>query len=378
MKRPLTIAGVALCLSLAAHAQAAPLTYANSEQIFLASPAVTLTIATGSVADALTVNATSVMVTLSGGEAFTLSSPSYDLSVATSSGGGSATVSCGGGIETATLSPTTGSTVYTVTPGGTNCASASPPNITSIGATGITTNSAAIAWTTNIPADSTVSYGTTASYGATSTDPTLVTAHSIPLSNLNANTLYHYAVASSEYGTSTTSGDNTFTTAAVTSGSSGGGSVSTGGGSVSVSSQYGSPYPSGGGGGGSFVPPPAASTAAPTSSLLAELQSLEAELAALEAQAGQSSSVTTSTTHFTFTRNLSYGMTGSDVKELQEFLIQKDSGPAARKLKAHGATKNFGTLTQNALIEFQKKAGIKPASGFFGPITRAYVNNLTP
>src|ERR1039457_429174 len=205
------------------NASPAHLNFSPAESITLSSYPTTLTIATNSAADALTVNATSVLVMLSNTTrgSFTLLSPSYDLSVATSSGGGTATISCNAGIESLLLSQTTGSTVYTVTPGGTNCASASPPNITSIGATSITTNSATIAWTTNIPGDSTVSYGKTISYGATSTNPTPVTAHSVPLSNLNASTLYHYAVASSEYGTSTTSGDNTFTTAAVTSGSGG-------------------------------------------------------------------------------------------------------------------------------------------------------------
>jgi peptidoglycan hydrolase-like protein with peptidoglycan-binding domain len=60
---------------------------------------------------------------------------------------------------------------------------------------------------------------------------------------------------------------------------------------------------------------------------------------------------------------------------LQLYLIFQNAGPAARKLKAHGVTKNFGTLTYNALMEFQKKAGITPASGYFGPKTRAYVNS---
>ena len=33
-------------------------------------------------------------------------------------------------------------------------------------------------------------------------------------------------------------------------------------------------------------------------------------------------------------------------------------------------------LALNALIEFQKKAGITPAIGYFGSKTRAYVDNL--
>ena len=69
-------------------------------------------------------------------------------------------------------------------------------------------------------------------------------------------------------------------------------------------------------------------------------------------------------------------MTDEDVKALQEFLITEASGTAALRLQAHGTTHYFGTLTYAALNEFQKKVGIVPASGFFGPITRAYVNGL--
>jgi murein L,D-transpeptidase YcbB/YkuD len=98
---------------------------------------------------------------------------------------------------------------------------------------------------------------------------------------------------------------------------------------------------------------------------------LKAELAALLAQAGQTP---TASSIGPFPRNLSFGMTGNDVTALQNFLIRKASGPAAAKLAAHGTTRNFGALTYNALKEFQKKAGIAPASGFCGPKTRAYVN----
>ena len=371
-------------IALPSFANAAPLSYTAPTMISLTSPTTTLTITSGSVADALTVNATSALVTLSQttGGSFTILSPSYDLSVATSSGGGIVSVSCGNGIETAIISQSTGSTVYTVTPGGTNCANASPPIVTAIAATNVTTTGATITWSTNIAADSTVSYGTTASYGLTSTNPTLITGHSVVIENLSASTLYHFAVASAAYGTSTTSGDNTLTTAG----------VSTGGGlSVSVASQYGAPYVPGTG----FAPSgtqasnatqpsnpsstplvsPTVPTATPsTATLQARLQSLQAQLAALM----NSSTVTPAFPRFVFTRNLSLDITGNDVKQLQVFLIAQDSGPAARALKAHGTTKNFATLTRNALIEFQKKVGITPASGYFGPITRAYVNNLTP
>jgi peptidoglycan hydrolase-like protein with peptidoglycan-binding domain len=69
-------------------------------------------------------------------------------------------------------------------------------------------------------------------------------------------------------------------------------------------------------------------------------------------------------------------MTGSDVKQLQEFLISRHTGPAAQRLASHGVTIYFGLLTRNALAEFQRKVGIRPAVGYFGAITRKWVNLL--
>jgi hypothetical protein len=48
---------------------------------------------------------------------------------------------------------------------------------------------------------------------------------------------------------------------------------------------------------------------------------------------------------------------------LQAFLIQQDKGVAARNLACTGPTGYFGELTQAALIEYQKFAGISPANG---------------
>ena len=102
------------------------------------------------------------------------------------------------------------------------------------------------------------------------------------------------------------------------------------------------------------------------------LVSLETQLQALEVEAGSQTPSTTAL--FTFTRNLQVGMMGADVKQLQLFLISQNAGPAARKLKAHGATQTFAILTKAALVEFQKSVDITPASGYFGPITRTWVN----
>lgn len=77
-----------------------------------------------------------------------------------------------------------------------------------------------------------------------------------------------------------------------------------------------------------------------------------------------------------FTQNLFLGSKGSEVSGLQSFLIAKNAGTDAGRLAAVGATGNFGLLTKKALTEFQKSAGIFPASGYFGPKTISLINSL--
>jgi Ice-binding-like/Putative peptidoglycan binding domain len=102
--------------------------------------------------------------------------------------------------------------------------------------------------------------------------------------------------------------------------------------------------------------------------LQARLNGLLATLHSLQAQAGlQGSSI------LTITSNLRQGGRGNDVATLQQFLISQNKGPAAQALAAAGATGHFGSLTRAALAEFQRNVGISPASGSFGPITRAYI-----
>ncbi len=80
---------------------------------------------------------------------------------------------------------------------------------------------------------------------------------------------------------------------------------------------------------------------------------------------------------FHFDSNLQLWDSGSEVTSLQKFLISHNAGPSAQALAHHGTTKIFGLLTYGALVEFQLRAGIQPASGFFGPKTRAYINALS-
>lgn len=78
-----------------------------------------------------------------------------------------------------------------------------------------------------------------------------------------------------------------------------------------------------------------------------------------------------------FLKNLWYGQTANDIKFLQKFL--NTNGYIVSKLGAGSIgqeTTYFGPLTQAALAKFQTANQISPAVGFFGPITRAVVNNI--
>jgi hypothetical protein len=95
--------------------------------------------------------------------------------------------------------------------------STTPPVISGISAINVTDSSATITWTTDEPSTSIVNYGTTTSYGSTSTSATLVINHSQTLNGLNANTTYHYQVQSVDNANNVaTSSDFTFTTPALT------------------------------------------------------------------------------------------------------------------------------------------------------------------
>jgi len=74
------------------------------------------------------------------------------------------------------------------------------------------------------------------------------------------------------------------------------------------------------------------------------------------------------------TVDLREGSRNDHVMLLQQFLISQNTGQAARSLAATGATAYFGALTRAALAEFQAQAGISPALGNFGPMTRSYIS----
>lgn len=73
---------------------------------------------------------------------------------------------------------------------------------------------------------------------------------------------------------------------------------------------------------------------------------------------------------FLFARDLTLGSTGPDVVVLQDLLVFKGF-----LVMPTGTAKGyFGASTQKALAKYQKSVGLSPADGYFGPVTRAYVN----
>lgn len=90
------------------------------------------------------------------------------------------------------------------------------PIFSAIASNVLGTSSATVSWNTDVPADSRVVYGTTTAYGlSTSTDPVLALGHSMDVTGLSANTVYHFAVLSRDaIGIRSISVDQTFTTAA--------------------------------------------------------------------------------------------------------------------------------------------------------------------
>lgn len=75
-------------------------------------------------------------------------------------------------------------------------------------------------------------------------------------------------------------------------------------------------------------------------------------------------------TKYNFTRNLTVGSRGEDVKILQTIL--RELGFLSSKWNGvyYDPTTYFGGMTKAAVAEYQKSRNITPAVGYFGPITR--------
>ncbi len=89
-----------------------------------------------------------------------------------------------------------------------------PPVISNIQVTDITTDSATVSWTTDQETSTVFEYGIDTSYGNIATDPTLAYNHIILITNLTPSTTFHFNITATNInGLSSSSGDQTFTTA---------------------------------------------------------------------------------------------------------------------------------------------------------------------
>lgn len=120
----------------------------------------------------------------------------------------------------------------------------------------------------------------------------------------------------------------------------------------------------------------AAATIAPGTSLTdAQRRALIVRLAAqVQALFAQVAAITGGTSE-NFSGDLQLGSTSSAVNRLQVWLNAHGYAVAANGPGSSGnETAFFGILTYRALIKFQTASGL-PATGFFGPLTRAVINS---
>ena len=134
--------------------------------------------------------------------------PSYALSWDTT------TVSNGTHVLSASATDAAGNTGVSAQISITVSSTSTSPLISNVLASGITTSTAGIVWTTNVASDTQLAYGTTTAYGSTSPlNSSMVTAHSVSLTGLAASTTYHFkAMSRDSQGNLGSSGDFTFTT----------------------------------------------------------------------------------------------------------------------------------------------------------------------
>ncbi|MBI4824869.1 MAG: carboxypeptidase regulatory-like domain-containing protein [Nitrospirae bacterium] len=87
------------------------------------------------------------------------------------------------------------------------------PKISNEAVTDITSSSAMVSWSTDLPADSVVEYGETVSYGNSLSDTEMALVHNMTLAGLKPATTYHIKITSTNnYGFSSSSDAGSFTT----------------------------------------------------------------------------------------------------------------------------------------------------------------------
>lgn len=126
-------------------------------------------------------------------------------------------------------------------------------------------------------------------------------------------------------------------------------------------------------GAGVFVPLSASAetTAEAIARIRAQIDELVKALAALEGTGGGT------TTACSFTRSLTVGSTGEDVKCLQQYLNSAGYPVASSGAGSPGSeTTYFGSRTKTAVAAWQAASGVTPSVGYFGPISQAKYTSL--
>jgi hypothetical protein len=136
----------------------------------------------------------------------------------------------------------------------------------------------------------------------------------------------------------------------------------------------------------SVVPSTQTTSAAASGLSAGQIQSILDVLASFNADAsvianvrtslgGTTTGSATSAAVHVFQSNLTVGSLGSEVKALQELLNTSGYTVAISGAGSLGnETTKFGAATRAALVKYQQAKGITPASGYFGPLTRAAIN----
>lgn len=134
--------------------------------------------------------------------------------------------------------------------------------------------------------------------------------------------------------------------------------------------------------GGAFLLPVANAQSA--ADLQAQIAALLAQIQALQAQLGAAQGSGTAV-QCNFSRNLTVGSTGDDVKCLQQYLNGAGFQVAASGAGSPGNESSyFGSLTRGAAIKWQDAyaaqvlapVGLSAGTGFWGPSSRSYYNQL--
>ena len=130
--------------------------------------------------------------------------------------------------------------------------------------------------------------------------------------------------------------------------------------------------PSSGGGGGATPATPARPAVPTVSPAIPATPATPPVKSPLSMATPNANAIANANANASFKRDVTLGSKGDDVKALQVWLnahgytiVSSGAGSPGKE------TNTFGGLTRAALIKFQKAKGINPASGYFGPKTRA-------